>query len=570
VSVVSPPSPSRARRAPVDAARARARSAALVGGALLVVGCESTPGLRLTPVPQPYVAAAAARYEARFFPDVFCPSLPIVDGAPDRARTATAALAVSSATPDALPVVDLSPYAGTIAVDVRALDANGIPLSQRCAGVRAETTELGLALATFAPDGARYVVERDLAVRVGVIDLPALVRLVDADGAPVENGFVSRGAARPLAATDAQGLARVRTPTDTPSFSGLLPIEVYGVAPRTTLRAETVAAPSCPEPAYSRAVVAGVTGARVEIASAVAGALAHVALVRPESAASSALALEVLTLDADQAALRTTLTTTTTHDGPLAIAAAADGTLRVVTSATDGRLELVELAGRKRRRVTLPSLSLGVGGRVRQVLVVDEAAWIVGDVPGGAVRVALDGGSAPTPLFDAAVSAALGSPRAIAVTPSVVFALGSSGIVRLARATLAPLGAVVAGARGPLAVLDAESVVTLDARGAPAVVTRASTATAARGLAALSADVRVAALGDLNGDARPDLALVREDGAGLVAAVGVGDVGAPAFVEGGACAGPSWIAAVPPSSSGRARWVVLVPSTGVIAVLERR
>jgi hypothetical protein len=101
-------------------------------------------------------------------------------------------------------------------------------------------------------------------------------------------------------------------------------------------------------------------------------------------------------------------------------------------------------------------------------------------------------------------------------------------------------------------------------------VTRASTATAARGLAALSGDVHVAAIGDLNGDARPDVAFAREDGAGLVAAVGVGDAGAPAFVEAGACAGPSWVAAVPPSSSGRARWVVLVPSTGVIAVLERR
>ena len=565
MSVVSPPSPSRQpRRAPVGLGCALAATSTLVGG------CESTSGLRLTPVPQPYVAAAATRYEARFFPDVFCPSLPIVDGAPDRARTATAALAVSSATPDALPVVDLSPYAGTIAVDVRALDADGIPLSQRCAGVRAETTDLGLALATFAPDGARYVVERDLAVRVGAVELPALVRLVDADGAPVENGFVSRGAARPLAATDARGIARVRTPTDTPSFSGLLPIEVYGVGPRTTLRAETVAAPSCPEPAYSRAVVAGVTGARVEIASVVAGALAHVALVRPESAASSALALEVLTLDVDQSALRATLTTTTTHDGPLAIAAAADGTLRVVTSASDGRLERIEVVGRSARRVALPSLSLGVGGRVRQVLIVDDAAWIVGDVPTGAVRVSLDGVSAPTPLFDAAVSATLGTPRAIAVTPSVVFALGSAGLLRLSRATLAPVGGLVAGARGPLVALDAESVVTLDARGAPAVVTRASTATAARGLAALSGDVHVAAIGDLNGDARPDVAFAREDGAGLVAAVGVGDAGAPAFVEAGACAGPSWVAAVPPSSSGRARWVVLVPSTGVIAVLERR
>ncbi|MCC7383666.1 MAG: hypothetical protein IT384_17630 [Deltaproteobacteria bacterium] len=554
-----------------------------MGWFLALGACSTDPtALRFEANVPADVAASRPRLEARFFVTHTCDDLALRGGALDLARTATAVIQMAATTGDGFAPVSLEAYGGALALDVRAVDSRGTPLAQRCVTVDAGTAEIGFVLARFAPEGARVELREDTALLAGSARQDAVVWVADSAGAPVDNAFVSSGAARPLAATDDAGLARVGTPTDTPSFDGPLPLSVYGLGELVLdAHASALAVPSCPEVGWSRELVIGLAGARTEIA--VAGAFVVVA--HPRSATTSAGLLEILTPDPGGPGLLALATATTSAVGSLATLQSGDDLWIAQLEGERGvRIRRFDALGRRwlesamltaPRRAGAP-LSEARGLALRSIAAQVEVFAAGIGLLGGVVHARGDAagfadfapaiGSTELDVDGLLLTRSRDGDAALLATGAGAIALfvergagfEAAGRVEIAGARLVPSSRFVAlalaidGETGRLDTLD------VGASGLEVV-----------GSTVLSAPPAGGSAGELNRDRAGDLLVVsrRASELGLV----VGD-GRGRFIEAVQCpldGGPAIIADLPDDASGRSRWITVLESEGRLALLTQ-
>lgn len=540
------------------------------------LGCSSNSGRLTFEVGlDPDVMMKTARYDARFFRQETCDGLAIFPRRVDRTLTATANVMSSATAPDGFAPVDLSGFAGSLSVDIRAVDASGNTMARRCTSVLPETAEAGFRLARFVPDGATFEVLDNAAIVAGTKEKAAVVKVVDAQGRPVENAFVSIGKTSILAATDAMGIAQVRTPTETASFSGTLNAKVYGIANQSQpIYAETLAAGRCPEIVWSRDIVPGVTGAPTEIALAELGSLAFIAILRPTSAAGTTTTLELLRLDADASAGRTVGTTTTSAVGPIAALATADGNTTIAMARMNGDLEIWRFDGASGALSLLRVLptELRVGGRIRRLLVSEGLLLVVGDVPQGVRAYADFMGSPSAPIgdqsgvIDAWLVGQLGDRRLIVSTSTQVASYAEIA------GTFSPEGAPLAGVGGTILGKDPRSFVVLSRTMSGLLsavgLNPAAGALELQGVSHLSVELSGVGVGDLNGDHTPDL--LGADAMGRGAPLILGSK-TRRFLDVERCAVDlDFVTALSPGGGVRPRWLGRVVSTGKLALLEIR
>lgn len=545
-------------------------------GIAFFAGCSSDSGrLSFEVGLDPDVMMKTVRYDARFFRQETCEGLAIFPRRVDRTLTATANVMSSATAPDGFTPVDLSGFAGSLSVDIRAVDGSGNTLARRCTSVLPETAEAGFRLARFVPDGSTFEVLDDAAIVAGAQEKAAVVKVVDATGKPVENAFVSIGKASILAATDAMGIAQVRTPTETANFSGTLDAKVYGIANVTKpIYAETLAAGRCPEIVWSRDIVPGVTGAPTEIALAELGSLAFIAILRPTSAAGTTTTLELLRLDADASAGRTVGTTTTSAVGPIAALATSDGNATIAMARMNGDLEIWRFDGASGALSLLRVLptELRVGGRIRRLLVSEGLLVVVGDVPhevrayAGFMEPAADLIGAQRGIIDAQLLGLLGDRRLIVSTStSVASYLEIAGV-------FGPEGPVLSGVGGSILGKDPRSFVVLSRTSSGLLssvgVNPARGALEVLGISHLGAELSGVGFGDLNGDHTADL--LGGDAMGRGAPLILGSK-THRFLDVQRCTVDlDFVTALSPGGGVRPRWLGRVVSTGKLALLEIR
>ncbi|MFO0724615.1 MAG: hypothetical protein U1E65_12585 [Myxococcota bacterium] len=540
-----------------------------LGGA----ACSGSAGLQLDLAVETDVAPLIVQYEARFFRSLTCPEMELVGGHPDVARTATTSLFVTSPTIDFKPI-EISGFAGELAIDIRGVDATGIPMARRCTSVLPSTAGAGVILSRFVPTGSSFSILDPVTLTAGTASTAALVKVVDSAGMPVENAFVSVGKSAVLSATDHQGLARVHTPSEPANFSGALEARIYGItsAPQT-INAETVPSPHCPEVLWSRDLVPGVVGAETEIEVGVRGGLSLIAVLRPTSAVATTNSIELLRLDADSGAARTVATATTAATGPIAVLPTADGNAWIGLGRTNGDLEILRFDGAGGTLTSTRTLSTHrvAGGRIRRLSAAEDLLVVVGDVPSGVAAFADWKEPAAQPVGDQsdAIDARLFGP----VTAHTLIVSTSTALAAYVQAgNFSPLGAPLRGVAGTifgddlgaLAILDATDNRRVHAVGlmsGPAPLVSLGRSSAASALSSV-------ALGDLNGDHHPDLLATdaMERGAPLL-------VGGQfhRFLEVDRCSDAlDLVRTIAPGGGVRPRWIGRIVTTGKIALLEVR
>jgi hypothetical protein len=501
--------------------------------------------------------APIARYEARVFADRRCDDLAISRGRVDIARTATAAIVTTAADPNAFEPIDLRGFSGQLALEIRALSADGVPIARRCVPVDASVEETRAVLARFAPSGATVRITSPAAISSGLARRDVTLELTDASGMPIVNGFVSSGPLRPLVATDDRGIAHVRTPTDTPDFEGDLRLEVYGVPGTGTVHAAHVREPKCPEAAWSREIVPGLTGAPASMTFA-AG---YVFLARQRSSTSASSLLEVFALESQSAGLRSVTTASTAGRGP--IAAGMIGDQIVIAIAEEDRFVHLHRFDATERRL-LPAGRFMVPALPGRVPIVRALA--VGDPFGTGRAEAFVGGEG---IPSGVARSAGGEARAALPGEQEVLDLVLAGrdlLVTSDRLTrFSPVADRFAAtststARGRFASSNAGLAIFGNAR-----VLSLSTSGAVVGTGGdLPFEGSSAAVTSLNDDEHADIVAANGSDLALVVGDGLGN-----FLTAVTCEATGEIDALvslPPTSDGRPRWAVLERIRGRIEV----
>lgn len=531
--------------------------------ALALTACDVSTALEYAVRAEADVLASASTFEARFFAGTDCAELELAPGRLDLALTSTPSLRADATSATGFTPADLSTFDQDLALDLRAKAGDGSLLARRCVPVASTTEAAIIGLSRFAPAGATATVVDGVALVAGASSRPAEVRVTDAAGEPVERVFASLGPDRPLLASDANGLLRIRSSTVTVAPGETRTLAVHGiVGARATVVAEGLAVAACPESTWSRDIVPGLAGAQVAIAAADAGPRTLIALLRPTTAASMENTLEILAADEGASALRSLTTATTAAAGWVAIAADRATGAAVVLAIAEGTAELrtfdpvTGTLGPARRA----PLGLLAGGRTRGV----RASWLSpggarfavwGDVPRGAIE--LDAASVLGPLLPGADRTI----QDVLYTDDGVLAASAAGVERFARvggalvAQTTPLteasGRLLDLGRGRVVVLDGTTLEATDAEGP---VDRVAVAEGTLALAA----------GDLNGDATADLLLLGTAGPRVVL-VSRGGRLLPADVC-PAAGGPRQLLQLPLDRGGRSRWVSILDQTGRIAL----
>ncbi len=283
----------------------------------------------------PDVEPLTTEWVASFYKFGFCDELALRAGMPDPVWTSTPSERRRALKPDAFGDWDFSMLPGEAALDVRAVDAEGTPLAARCIPVTRFFESGRFRLFPLAPVPASVEIRQDTALTSGSVSRDIEVVVTDGDGSPVEGVFVSPGTGLPLSRTDADGLAKISTPTTTaPSDANLL-IEAYGV-PGVPKRGRAAALPEaqCPETTFNTPLATG-SGSM----SFLAGAEDVVVVLRPDSPGVSRI--EVFRPPGTRPTLERIATATTAGLGPIAVGRdPRDGKFDIAVGDEDGLVHL--------------------------------------------------------------------------------------------------------------------------------------------------------------------------------------------------------------------------------------
>jgi hypothetical protein len=345
----------------------------------LLVGCSSSD-TTFEAVVTPAVQAIAKQVELRLFRGAGCDPLVITGGQPDRVRTATASFKKVFAPGDAVKgTLAASDIGQLAALEVRAVDALGIPLATRCAPIDPSVSGVKFQLAQLAPSGAKVSVEQSTALLSGTARQDIRVVVHDAMDAPAAEVPIAIGPAWPITLTSSLGVASIPTPTTAPSLDQALRLEVYGVPGMTwPARATVLAAPSCPAAAWTSDPLWPEATSGVVSLGRTAD---RIVLVRPEG---TGRAVDLFAPSAGVQLMRVATSTRvpTEADGPLAAAIdARDQSLLVAIGTRGGRITTLRWDPSTRRfdpPRTLAFLGTGTGGSDP----VEALAFLVRDADG--------------------------------------------------------------------------------------------------------------------------------------------------------------------------------------------